>query len=85
MTLALFTAQIGHYHDARYRAVAATGMPFTVLATQNEADFAEFSPLSGKLSPGLKQKAYAEAGGTGRRFGLFTGTEGSGAREDAAA
>jgi len=42
MTLAILTAQIGHYHDARYRALAATGTPFTVLATQNEADFAEF-------------------------------------------
>lgn len=42
MTLAIFTAQIGNYHDARYRAVAATGTPFTVVATQNEADFAEF-------------------------------------------
>ena len=42
MNLALFTAQIGHYHDARYRAVAARDVPFTVVATQNEADFAEF-------------------------------------------
>jgi len=42
LTLALFTAQIGHYHDARYRALAATGTSFAVLATQNEADFAEF-------------------------------------------
>lgn len=42
MTLALFTAQIGHYHDARYRAVAAMGTHFTVIATQNEADFTEF-------------------------------------------
>lgn len=42
MTLALFTAQIGHYHDARYRALAATGAAFAVIATQNEADFAEF-------------------------------------------
>lgn len=42
MTLVIFTAQIGHYHDARYRAVAATGTPFIVLATQNEADFSEF-------------------------------------------
>lgn len=41
MTVALFTAQIGHYHDARYRAVAATNTPFTVITTQNEADFAE--------------------------------------------
>jgi glycosyltransferase involved in cell wall biosynthesis len=42
MTIVIFTAQVGHYHDARYRAVADTGTPFTVLATQNEADFAEF-------------------------------------------
>lgn len=42
MTLALFTAQIGHYHDARYRAAAAAGAQFTVIATQNEADFSEF-------------------------------------------
>ena len=29
-------------------------------------------PLSGKLSPRLMQKVYAEAGGTGRRIGLLT-------------
>lgn len=46
MTFALFTTQIGHYHDARYRAVAATGTSLTVIATQNEADFSEFMASS---------------------------------------
>lgn len=40
--MAILTAQIGHYHDARYRALSALTDDFTVIATQNEADFAEF-------------------------------------------
>lgn len=51
MTLAILTAQIGHYHDARFRAVAAAGADFTVIATQNEADFSEFMALGSDRYP----------------------------------
>lgn len=54
MKLALFTAQIGHYHDVRYRALAAAGAEFTVVATQNGADFAEFM-VSGERSYPVRQ------------------------------
>jgi hypothetical protein len=42
-------------------------------------------PRSGKLVLALIQEVYAEAGGTGRRIGLLTGTEDGGAGEDATA
>ncbi|PWL19889.1 MAG: hypothetical protein DCO98_11920 [Altererythrobacter sp. XM-24bin4] len=70
MTLALFTAQIGHYHDARYSAVAAAGAEFTVIVTQNEADFSEFM-ASGTGSYPVQhlfegRAAYRKACATGR-------------------
>ncbi|NJL07919.1 MAG: hypothetical protein HC900_06385 [Methylacidiphilales bacterium] len=46
MMLTILTAQIGHYHHARYEAVAKFANGFSVVAVANEADFAEF--MSGK-------------------------------------
>jgi glycosyltransferase involved in cell wall biosynthesis len=41
MELVLMTTQIGHYHDARFRAVAKVIESFCVLVTQNTADFSQ--------------------------------------------
>lgn len=51
LNIVILTAQIGHYHDARYRGAANAGMLFTVLATQNEADFPEFMASGCDLYP----------------------------------
>jgi glycosyltransferase involved in cell wall biosynthesis len=40
--IAIFTAQIGNYHDARYRASLGLLRDLVVIAVTNEADFAEF-------------------------------------------
>ncbi|MEM7766159.1 MAG: glycosyltransferase [Pseudomonadota bacterium] len=42
MTLAIFTRQIGHYHNARYRGAAAALGDVTVISTANQGGFAEF-------------------------------------------
>ena len=42
MHIAILTRQIGHYHDARYRASAAAMSRVTVISTANEGGFAEF-------------------------------------------
>ena len=42
MHLAIFTRQIGHYHDARYRSAAAALDRVTVISTANQGGFAEF-------------------------------------------
>ena len=51
MNLVILTAQIGHYHDERYRGISADSVPFAVLATQNQADFAEFMAGGSNLYP----------------------------------
>jgi len=69
------------------RALSVLDTRTTILLLAAKALFScqlEVPPLSGQLSPGLKQKVYAEAGGTGRRHGLLTGTESGSAGEDAA-
>lgn len=42
MSLAILTAQIGNYHNARYTEFVKCGIDFTVLAVQNEGEFAKF-------------------------------------------
>lgn len=42
MHLAILTRQIGHYHDARYRAAASVLSRVTVVSTANEGGFKEF-------------------------------------------
>lgn len=42
MTLAIFTRQIGHYHNARYRGAAEAIGDVTVISTANQGGFAEF-------------------------------------------
>ncbi len=42
MTLVLLTRQIGHYHDARYRAAVAALGKIAVISTANEGGFREF-------------------------------------------
>jgi glycosyltransferase involved in cell wall biosynthesis len=42
MKYVIMTAQIGHYHNARFRAFADKCADFSVLAAQNEGDFPEF-------------------------------------------
>lgn len=44
----IMTAQVGHYHDARYRALVTSGLSFKVLVTQNEADFPELMSTNSK-------------------------------------
>lgn len=51
MKLVIMTAQIGHYHDARYRAVANFETDFCVLAVQNDADFPEFMKTGNREYP----------------------------------
>lgn len=70
MKLVILTAQIGHYHDARYRALAAAGSDVTVVATQNEADFAEFMAVETGGYPAQRlfegREAYRHAAVEGR-------------------
>lgn len=42
MRCVLLIQDIGHYHDARYRALASLGVKCTVVALHNEAGFTEF-------------------------------------------
>lgn len=42
MKICVFTAQIGNYHDARFRALFAAGADFVVFSSQNDASFSEF-------------------------------------------
>ncbi|MEM0985412.1 MAG: glycosyltransferase [Pseudomonadota bacterium] len=42
MTLAIFTRQIGHYHDARFRGAVDVIGDVTIISTANEGGFAEF-------------------------------------------
>lgn len=60
MRVAILTAQIGYYHDARYRALLDCGLEFSVLAVWNYADFSEFLSSSPEQYPVERLYAGAE-------------------------